>query len=235
MRGLLPWGTWGETLTLGSTLPFLHFSVCLQDQNPVKKRKKIPKKGQKKKGQWMVGLRWSSAGWGEWTRMPALWICHSGPYQFQWLSLPYWALISLDGLLFFFFLKLKISIIYKRGSGFHLSGPTTHLGFLKYSYRRIAWRNCCPISLSFLRLVFCPGRTERVLTRGPAPIEPFCVDILFFLSLQLFQLSFASFLVSLPFRFSEAAVIMGVHIYIYFCHPGMLLISLYVGFFLGIH
>ncbi|XP_046510889.1 neuroguidin isoform X2 [Equus quagga] len=36
-------------------------------------------------------------------------------------------------------------------------------------------------------------------------------------------------------RFSEAAVIMGVHIYIYFCHPGMLLISLYVGFFLGIH
>lgn len=39
---------------------------------------------------------------------------------------------------------------------------------------------------------------------------------LFVLFLQLFQLSFASFLISLPFRFSEAAVIVGVHIYMYF-------------------
>lgn len=34
-----------------SAQPFLPFSVHLQDQNPTKKRKKIPKKGRKKKGE----------------------------------------------------------------------------------------------------------------------------------------------------------------------------------------
>lgn len=58
-----------------------------------------------------------------------------------------------------------------------------------------------------------------------------CLFVLVLL-LQRFQLSFSSFLISLPFRFSEAAVIVGVYKFIYiFCHPGILPIALYVGSF----
>lgn len=80
MWGSLPCGMQEGMLTLGRTPPFLHFSICLQDQNPVKKRKKIPKKGRKKKGQSMARTWWS-AGWAVQIGMSALRICPPRSHQ----------------------------------------------------------------------------------------------------------------------------------------------------------
>lgn len=46
----------GSDINTWKYTPFLPFSLCLQDQNLTKRRKKIPKKGRKKKGQWMARI-----------------------------------------------------------------------------------------------------------------------------------------------------------------------------------
>lgn len=69
----------------------------------------------------------------------------------------------------------------------------------------------------------------RVLARVPTPIEPFSLDVLFFLSLQAFLTVLCLIFGFLSFQVFGGGGDYGCT-YLFFCYPGILLILLYVGF-----
>lgn len=131
-------------------------------------------------------------------------------------------------LLLLFFPKLKISMIHRAATGFCLQGPTVPA--------QASLNGTVKVSLKGTIILFqFHSYCSHLSWEDIEEIQPsgaLFSRCLFYLSLQFFRLSFASFLVSLPFRFSEAAVIMGVLIYHFLSSWDS---HFTVGFFLGIH
>lgn len=147
-----------------SAQPFLPFSVHLQDQNPTKKRKKIPKKGRKKKGEWMAQT-WvikCSVGFINWdtgsgfailvltnlysvSSILGIYLFRCGPY-------------------FFLFQDENQYHSQKRLLDSVSEIPIAPVQACLRKYKSIPWRNCYPVSVSFLLPVFHPGRIQSTAT-----------------------------------------------------------------------